>query len=107
MAGMLTVFTKGLLCNWMVSLAVVFAFATTSLSGKILAISVPPVLFLSQGFEHAVVNMFVIPVGMLLGAHVTLMDWWLGTRSLSRSAIWSGACCSPVWPFILPIVLIP
>lgn len=76
-AGMLTVFTKGLLCNWMVSLAVVFAFATTSLSGKILAIWGPTVLFFSQGFEHAVVNMFVIPVGMLLGAHVSLTDWWL------------------------------
>ena len=76
-AGMLTVFTKGVLCNWMVSLAVVFAFATTSLSGKILAIWGPTVLFFSQGFEHAVVNMFIIPVGMLLGAHVTFGDWWL------------------------------
>jgi len=76
-AGMLTVFTKGILCNWMVSLAVVFAFATTSLSGKILAIWGPTLLFFSQGFEHAVVNMFAIPVGMLLGAHVTLADWWL------------------------------
>jgi formate/nitrite transporter len=76
-AGMLTVFTKAILCNWMVSLAVVFAFATTSLSGKILAIWGPTVLFFSQGFEHAVVNMFVIPVGMLLGAHVTVADWWL------------------------------
>lgn len=76
-AGMLTVFTKGVLCNWLVSLAVVFAFATTSLSGKILAIWGPTVLFFSQGFEHAVVNMFVIPVGMLLGAPVTLADWWL------------------------------
>lgn len=76
-AGMLTVFTKAILCNWMVSLAVVFAFATTSLSGKILAIWGPTVLFFSQGFEHAVVNMFVIPVGMLLGAHVTIADWWL------------------------------
>ncbi len=76
-AGMLTAFTKGILCNWMVSLAVVFAFATTSLSGKILAIWGPTVLFFSQGFEHTVVNMFVIPVGMLLGAHVTVADWWL------------------------------
>jgi formate transporter len=75
-AGMLTVFTKGILCNWMVSVAVVFAFATTSLSGKILAIWGPTVLFFSQGFEHTVVNMFVIPVGMLLGAHVTVADWW-------------------------------
>ncbi|BCA54003.1 formate/nitrite transporter [Nitrospira sp. KM1] len=76
-AGLVTVFTKGMLCNWMVGLAVVFAFATTSLTGKIVAIWGPTLMFFSQGFEHAVVNMFVIPVGMLLGAHVTLSDWWL------------------------------
>lgn len=76
-AGMLTVFTKGILCNWMVSLAVVFAFATTSLTGKMVAIWGPTVLFFSQGFEHAVVNMFVIPVGMLLGANVSVTGWWI------------------------------
>jgi formate/nitrite transporter len=76
-AGLLAVFTKGILCNWMVSLAVVAAFASTSFSGKMLAIWGPTVLFFSQGFEHAVVNMFLIPVGMLLGAHVNLSTWWL------------------------------
>jgi len=76
-AGMLTVFTKGILCNWMVSLAVVFAFATTSLSGKMIAIWGPTVLFFSQGFEHAVVNMFAIPVGILLGADVSVTNWWI------------------------------
>lgn len=76
-AGLLTVFTKAILCNWMVSLAVVFAFASTSLAGKMLAIWGPAILFFSQGFEHAVVNMFVIPVGMFLGARVTVSGWWL------------------------------
>jgi formate transporter len=76
-AGLLTVFTKAMLCNWMVSLAVVFAFSSTSLAGKILAIWGPTVLFFSQGFEHAVVNMFLIPVGMLLGAKVSLSSWWM------------------------------
>ncbi|SPP66061.1 formate/nitrite transporter family protein [Nitrospira lenta] len=76
-AGMLTVFTKAILCNWMVSLAVVASYASNSFSGKLLAIWGPTVLFFSQGFEHAVVNMFVIPVGMLLGANVTVSTWWL------------------------------
>ncbi len=69
-AGLLAVFTKGILCNWMVSLAVVAAFMSTSFSGKMIAIWGPTLLFFSQGFEHAVVNMFLIPVGMLLGANV-------------------------------------
>ena len=30
-----------------------------------------------EGFEHAVVNLFVIPAGMMLGADVTVGDWWL------------------------------
>lgn len=76
-AGLLTVFTKALLCNWMVSLAVVAAFASTSFTGKLIAIWGPTVLFFSQGFEHAVVNMFVMPVGILLGANVSLSSWWL------------------------------
>ena len=75
-AGLVTVFTKAILCNWMVSLAVVFAYASTSLSGKMLAIWGPTVLFFSQGFEHAVVNMFAIPIGMLLGANVSFSAWW-------------------------------
>lgn len=76
-AGMITVFTKGILCNWLVSLAVVMAFATTSLTGKIVAMWGPVVLFFSQGFEHTVVNMFVIPVGMMMGANVSVWDWWV------------------------------
>ncbi len=76
-AGMVTVFTKAILCNWLVSLAVVMAFTTTSVVGKMVAIWGPVTLFFSQGFEHTVVNMFVIPVGMLMGANVTVQSWWL------------------------------
>ena len=76
-AGMAAVFTKAILCNWMVSLAVVFAFFTKSFAGKMIAIWGPTVLFFSQGFEHAVVNMFAIPVGILLGAQVTVSQWWV------------------------------
>jgi hypothetical protein len=34
-------------------------------------------IFFAQGFEHSVVNMFVIPAGMLMGAKVSIADWWL------------------------------
>ncbi|HSE57726.1 MAG TPA: formate/nitrite transporter family protein, partial [Nitrospiraceae bacterium] len=76
-AGLLAAFTKGMLCNWMVSLAVVAAFMSTSFSGKMVAIWGPTLLFFSQGFEHAVVNMFLIPVGMMLGAPIDFSTWWL------------------------------
>ena len=37
----------------------------------------PILIFFAQGFEHSVVNMFIIPTGMMMGAKVTVADWWL------------------------------
>ena len=76
-AGMITVFTKGILCNWMVTLGVVLFLTSSSASGKIIAAWLPIFIFFAQGFEHAVVNMFVIPAGMMLGAKVSFGDWWI------------------------------
>ncbi len=76
-AGMITVFVKAVLCNWMVCLAVVAAMTTTSTIGKIACAYMPVFIFFAQGFEHSVVNMFVIPTGMLMGAKVSVSEWWL------------------------------
>jgi len=75
-AGLGTVVAKSILCNWMVCLGVVMAMTSQSTIGKIVAAWLPIVTFFAQGFEHSVVNMFVIPTGMLLGAKVTLAQWW-------------------------------
>jgi formate/nitrite transporter len=58
-------FVLGILCNWLVCLAVWMAFATTSMAGKILAIFFPIWLFVTSGFEHSVANMYYIPAGLL------------------------------------------
>ncbi len=76
-AGLVTVFVKGILCNWMVCLAVVLAMSTTSTLGKIATAWMPVFIFFAQGFEHSVVNMFAIPAGMMMGAEVSVRDWWL------------------------------
>src|SRR6202451_2229143 len=76
-AGMVTVFVKAMLCNWLVCLAIVLAMTTTSTIGKIACAWMPIFIFFAQGFEHSVVNMFIIPTGMMMGAKVTVADWWL------------------------------
>jgi len=76
-AGLVTVFVKAILCNWMVCLAIVMTMTTSSTVGKIAAAWMPMLIFFGQGFEHSVVNMFVIPTGMLMGAKVTVAEWWL------------------------------
>jgi formate transporter len=76
-AGLLTCFTKAILCNWMVTLGVVAAMTSSSTVGKIAAGWLPIFIFFAQSFEHSVVNMFVIPLGMMLGAKTTLIQWWV------------------------------
>ncbi len=77
LAGLVTVFVKAMLCNWLVCLGVVMAMTSSSTSGKIFAAWLPILVFFAQGFEHSVVNMFVIPAGMMLGARVGPGEWWL------------------------------
>ena len=79
-AGLLTAFVKAVLCNWMVCMGVVMAMTSKSTSGKIIAASMPIFIFFALGYEHAVVNMFVIPAGMLFGANVSIADWWLDNQ---------------------------
>ena len=75
--GLIVVLVKAILCNWMVTMGVVMSLTSQSTSGKIFAMWLPILTFFGQGFEHSVVNMFVIPAGMILGAQVTFADWWL------------------------------
>ncbi|MBI3793432.1 MAG: formate/nitrite transporter family protein [Nitrospinae bacterium] len=75
--GLITAFVSAMLCNWMVTLAAVLSFSSSSTAGKVVVMWLPILIFFAQGYEHSVVNMFLIPAGMLLGAHVSLSDWWL------------------------------
>jgi formate/nitrite transporter len=76
-AGLGTVFIKAILCNWMVTLGVVMGMTSRSTVGKIIAAWLPIFVFFAQGFEHSIVNMFLIPAGILLGAKVSIADWWI------------------------------
>ncbi|OEE38679.1 formate/nitrite transporter family protein, partial [Vibrio anguillarum] len=73
--GWITVFVKGILCNWMVCLGVVGAMTSTTVSGKVVAMWLPIFIFFGLVFEHAVVNMYLFPLGMMLGAKFTIVDW--------------------------------
>jgi len=75
--GWESAFIKGVLCNWMVTLGAVLAMVSRSTIGKIVAMWLPILTFFAQGYEHSIVNMFVIPAGKLFGAPVSLKQWWL------------------------------
>ena len=74
-AGMLTLFIRAVLCNWMVSTGVVGAMISTTVSGKVIAMWMPIMVFFAMVFEHSIVNMFLFPSGLLLGAKFSFMDY--------------------------------
>jgi formate/nitrite transporter len=73
-------FVRGVLCNWLVCLAVFMATSARDVTGKLLACYVPIMTFVASGFEHSVANMYFIPTGLLLGAELHIADpqltWW-------------------------------
>ena len=56
---------SGILCNWLVCLAVWMATAAKDVAGKILAILFPITTFAMCGYEHCVANMYMIANGLL------------------------------------------
>jgi formate/nitrite transporter len=71
-SGWATAMVKAILCNWMVTIGAVLALASRSTVGKIAAMWLPIMTFFALGFEHSVVNMFLIPSGMMLGAPISV-----------------------------------
>jgi formate transporter len=76
-AGMLTLFVRAVMCNWMVSTGVVAAMMSTSVSGKVIGMWMPILVFFYMGFEHSIVNMFLFPSGLMLGGKFTWGDYLL------------------------------
>ena len=70
---------RGILCNILVVLACWFQAGAKEMAGKILAVWFPITLFVFAGFEHSVANMTYIPLGMFLGADVSVVSFLLGS----------------------------
>ncbi len=65
----LQAFLLGILCNWLVCLAIWMAAGARDVTGKLLSALFPIWLFVASGFEHCVANMYLIPAGILAKAN--------------------------------------
>lgn len=68
---------KGILCNWLVCMAIYLANAADTLTGKAAAVMFPIPAFVAIGLEHSVANMFIIPAGILAGSGVTWGEFFM------------------------------
>ena len=103
-AGWATAVVKAVLCNWMVTIGAVLALVSRSTIGKVIAMWLPIATFFAHGYEHSIVNMFVIPAGMTLGAPVSFGDWWLWNQipvtlgNLVGGAVLTGGALAICYP---------
>jgi formate/nitrite transporter len=74
-SGMLTLFVRAVMCNWMVSTGVIGAMISTSVPGKVIAMWMPITVFFYMTFEHSVVNMFLFPSALMMHGSFSIMDY--------------------------------
>jgi formate transporter len=67
-------FVRGILCNWLVCLAVWMAYAAQDIAGKIWGIFFPIMLFITSAFEHSVANMYYLTAGLLAKASPSIVS---------------------------------
>ena len=56
---------RGILCNFLVCIAVWISFAAKDVAGKIIGLFFPIMMFIVCGFEHSVANMYYVCAGLL------------------------------------------
>ncbi|MBD2155200.1 formate/nitrite transporter family protein [Leptolyngbya sp. FACHB-16] len=72
--GFLLFIVRGIVCNFLVCMAVMFGMVSKSVPGKLLTCWWPIMAFVALGMEHIVVNMFFLLAGKALGASISGMD---------------------------------
>ena len=99
-----TAFVKAILCNWMVAIGAMLALVSRSTVGKITAMWLPIMTFFALGFEHSVVNMYLIPSGMMFGAPISVRQalFWnllpVTLGNLVAGALLTGAALYATYP---------
>ncbi|MDQ6620524.1 MAG: formate/nitrite transporter family protein [Pseudomonadota bacterium] len=73
-ASALALFARGILCNWLVCLALWMSARVSSDSAKCIAIFWCLLAFIACGFEHSVANMTVLGLA-LAGEHPETVTW--------------------------------
>jgi len=90
-------FVRGILCNWLVCLAVWMAARTANEAAKIMLIFWCLLAFVGSGFEHSIANQSILGMALFLphGPDVTWMGlaWnqtWVGLGNMVGGAVFVG-----------------
>ena len=94
-------FCLGILCNFLVCIAVWISFAAKTVSGKIMGLFLPIMLFILCGFEHCVANMYYGTAGLLANADAA----YHAAAADTVSSIWNLTAGNFLIGNLLPVTL--
>jgi formate/nitrite transporter len=91
-----TAFVRGILCNWLVCLAIFMSLSSEDGVSKAVLMWPPITAFVALGMEHSVANMFFIPLGLFLGQSEEVV-----ASGLVLSATWRTFLLNNLFPVTL------
>jgi len=94
-------FFLGIMCNWLVCLAVWVSYGTADTAGKALTIFFIIGLFITSGFEHSIANMYYIPAGIFAKQN----PQWLMMSQVSADQITNLNWFSFIVNNLIPVTL--
>lgn len=98
-------FSRGVLCNALVCLGIWLCYSGRSNMDKILALLWPISCLIACGFEHCVVNMWLIPMGLVLKSNSAVLaaieKLHGGKMDLSNLTFYKGFLIDNMFPVVM------
>ena len=98
-------FARGVICNALVCLGIWLCYSARSNMDKILALLWPISCLIACGFEHCVVNMWLIPMGLVLKGNSAVLaaaeKFHGGKLDLSNLTLFKGFLIDNLFPVVL------
>ncbi|MDR2141519.1 MAG: formate/nitrite transporter family protein [Deltaproteobacteria bacterium] len=91
-------FYRGILCNWLVCLAIYLSLSSTDGISKGVLMWPPIWCFVATGMEHSVANMTFVPLGIFIGTDPTYLAT---TGAVALTASWKGLVVTNLIPVVL------
>ena len=77
-------------------------FTSLDTMGKIIAMYIPIFTFFALGMEHSIVNAWIIPAGIFMGAKANFLDWVLwNVFPVFVGNFVGGSCLTGIFLFAL------
>ncbi|MDR2353447.1 MAG: formate/nitrite transporter family protein [Deltaproteobacteria bacterium] len=94
----LPLFIRGIICNWLVCLAIFMSLEARGGVTKLVLMWPPITAFVALGMEHSIANMLFIPLGILHGESALYLN---GSLPLALTATWEGFFIHNLFPVTL------